>query len=376
MKKSLGSILTIIALCLVSCILLLALGCGDSTNPSGKVVSSLSLSPTTATVETASHQTFYAIARYTDGTTGEVIPSWSVSGGIGTILTVGYAGLFTATGEGVGTVEATYSSKTATALITVTASQGANGLVSIEVSPSSESLSIYESHIFTAVGRNSTGESVAFDATWTISGDAIGILTSSGSTTTFEATGEGTAFIVCSSGEIYGTAVVTVDGYVVDITVEVDTYIDSGATTEVHGGDTTVIAGLGSSSRAYWALLRFSLAYLPSDASIESATLKIYPTTADADLQLFKLISSFSNATTWSTRPTMESYILSSSFTANQYNELTSDELTNLVSAWKTGTTTNDGIALYQPGSTTGTIVFLSLENGTNYPRLRVKYNR
>ena len=123
------------------------------------------------------------------------------------------------------------------------------------------------------------------------------------------------------------------------------------------------------------AFFKFSLSSVPAGATIESATLKLYPTSAgSSSLQLKNLTSAFTDNATSETSPEIGSFILSGAFTAGGYNSLSNDDLKDLVQAWNDGTTTNHGLALVQEGTEDGTVVILSKENGDNPPMLRLEY--
>ena len=340
-------------------------------------MSSLSISPASATLRVGSTEAFSATAHYSDGKTALVIASWSVSGAIGSMTASGYAGLFEASAAGTGQVTAAYGGKTASALVTVEGSAAAGGLVTIEVSPATIKTVVGTTQIFAALGKGATGESIPFSPSWSISGDALGVFSWSGTTATLEATSEGTAVITCASYEVAGYSCVTIEGYYVDITVEADTYVDESAPSVTYEGGTTLRAGYLSSGTGthYDTYLRFSLTSLPSNASIESATLYVYPTSAGSpSFQFYKLNGAFSGATTWSSRPAYGSFIFAKTFTVGQYNNISGSELLDVVRSWYANPASNHGLALKQDGLDNGTVTILSLENGSNPPILDVEY--
>jgi hypothetical protein len=158
--------------------------------------------------------------------------------------------------------------------------------------------------------------------------------------------------------------------------VEADTYVDEAYTSEVHYTDTTVKAGyIAATDRNYEAYFRFPLGALPAGSQVAAATLLLYASSAgSASLQLKTLTGPFSDTTCWNNRPGKGSYLGAKSFTAGSYNEIGNDALKTLVQNWRTGTTTNDGLALVQEGAAEGTAVILSLENGANPPQLLLEY--
>jgi hypothetical protein len=204
----------------------------------------------------------------------------------------------------------------------------------------------------------------------------VGTLTVSGAVATLEADSEGSAILNAISGEVVGRAYVTVEGFTVEITVETDTYVDEANTNEAHGSDASLKAGyVHATDRHYEAYFKFLLDLIPGGASIESVTFRVYPTSStDSALQIKKLDSAFSDSTTWATKPTLGSFIASGVYTAGDYNNVSDDDLTDLVRDWKSGTATNDGIAVVQEGTDDGIVVILSKEDGSNPPILRIEY--
>ncbi|MBU1026499.1 MAG: carboxypeptidase-like regulatory domain-containing protein [Candidatus Margulisbacteria bacterium] len=89
-------------------------GCGDVTGD----LASLSISPVKVTVGVNKSQVFTVVGHDGVGMIIEVSPTWSVTGGIGTISS---DGLFSAgSAAGSGTVVASYESMSATASVTIT----------------------------------------------------------------------------------------------------------------------------------------------------------------------------------------------------------------------------------------------------------------
>lgn len=84
----------------------------DTTNDAVSSLTSLVISPSSVTLEVGSTQQFTATAYYSSQSTMKsVSPTWEVIGSIGTIDATG---LFTATKEGTGTIEARYGENTTT----------------------------------------------------------------------------------------------------------------------------------------------------------------------------------------------------------------------------------------------------------------------
>lgn len=345
--------------------------CGDLPNSvNGKVISGLSISPATASLSVGSSEAFYATATFTDGTTGGIKPAWSVTNNLGTITALFTAvGYFTATAEGTGAVIASAGGFTATAEIAVTAGSTPEpgGLTSIEVSPATLDMPVGGSQTFTATGLSASGESIPLAPSWSLTGASVGTFTFSGTTATLEATKTGSAVISCSSGEITATVPVTIEGHIVTITVEADTYVDEINHTTTYEGSTSLKAGLVSNSPVdhQETYLFFSLTSLPAGiTSIESVQLEVYASGADSpSFSLYSLSSAFSAATIWDTKPTQGSYIQSATFTVGQYNVLNSDALLSAIRGWYATPATNYGLEIVAGAATTGVVTLVSKED-------------
>jgi|GEM_PF-712617 len=89
---------------------------GTAPTPS-PTVSGLTISPTSVDLQTGAQRTFTATARYSDGSSSTVSPTWSATGG-----TITNAGVYTAPGNaGTYTVNASFSGVSASATVRVTA---------------------------------------------------------------------------------------------------------------------------------------------------------------------------------------------------------------------------------------------------------------
>jgi len=354
--------------------------CGDQeAATTNKVIASLAISPTSSSLTVGSTETFSAIATYTSGAQAAVVPVWTSTGSLGVITTVGYAGLFTARTPGSGEVIASAGgfSAEAAVLVTLGPTPEPGGLTTIEVSPTFANLPSGATQIFSATGINNSGEVTSISPSWSISGSSVGTFTFSGTTATLEATSNGKAFVSCTSGEVVTTVPVTVEGAVVSLTAESDTYVDENQPTIPQGGQTTLKAGyVLASGKHFEAYLKFNLGILPAGVSIESAAIQLYASAADSvAFQLYDLNSAFDLTTTWNAKPTDGSLIQSASFTAGQYNSVTSDALLTQVRAWYAAPAANFGLAIRQDAVAAGSAVtILSKENGANPPVLNIQY--
>jgi len=129
MLRANGLRLTASCIVAVSCLLLAICytGCGDAPGS----LTSISLSPTSATVGVNQSQTFTVYGHNSVGQIVTVTPTWSVSGGIGTLTTNGSTCLLMAgASAGSGTVIASAEGLTATATVTITSNGWITGIVS------------------------------------------------------------------------------------------------------------------------------------------------------------------------------------------------------------------------------------------------------
>ena len=179
--------------------------CSDSSGP--QTASTVTISPTTATIAVGGTQQFTAVVKNSKGNVLKVTPTWSVTGG-GTITSTG---LFTAgSTPGTSTISVTCSGVTATATVTVTAGP----LATITVTPNPATMAINATQQFTAVGRDANGNVVAITPVWSVDSPPGGgtINASTGLFTAGTTTGTFTNAVRATSGAIFGRATVIVTG--------------------------------------------------------------------------------------------------------------------------------------------------------------------
>jgi Ice-binding-like len=188
-------------------------GCSSSTDFSP--ITTVTISPTSATVAVGGTQQFTAVTKDGRGTTiTTTTPTWSVTGG-GTIT---QTGLFTAGATpGTSTVSVTCTGVTATATVTV----NPGPLATITVTPNPATLPISTNQQFTAVGKDANGNVVPITPTWSVVNPVAGtIVSGSGLFTSGTTTGTYTNTVVATSGAISGNAtVIVIAGAVFSITV-------------------------------------------------------------------------------------------------------------------------------------------------------------
>lgn len=101
------------------CTAILVAGCSDDTTTAPKTLSSITVSPTTATLNVAATQALTVTGTYSDATTEVLTTGVTFTTSAAGVATVSVAGLVTAVAGGTATITATASGQTATAAITV-----------------------------------------------------------------------------------------------------------------------------------------------------------------------------------------------------------------------------------------------------------------
>ncbi len=173
---------------------------------SAPVLTTISVSPTSASVAVGGAQQFSATALDQNGVpmTSQPAFTWSVSGG----GSIDQTGLFSGTtAGGPYTVTAAGGGIAGTAQVTVTA-PASQTLTSITVSPASASVAAGGTQQFTATGYDQNGSLMSPQPTFTWSVSGGGSISSSGLFTAGSTAG--TFTVTASSGGVSGTASVTV----------------------------------------------------------------------------------------------------------------------------------------------------------------------
>ena len=169
-------------------------------------VTSLTISPVSATIPVNGTQQFTVVAKDVDGNTLNVTPTFSIIAGGGTVNS---SGLFTAgsvAGTYTNTVLATCSGITVSATVIITPGAAAT----ITVTPNPTSLPISTTRQFTAVARDAGGNVVAITPTWSVINGGGTINAGSGLFTAGTTPGTYTNTVQATSGTLSGTATVTV----------------------------------------------------------------------------------------------------------------------------------------------------------------------
>src|SRR5450759_5648323 len=181
-----------------------------------RTVTSLTVTPTTATLAPGGVQQFTAVAKASNGSVLAVTPTWSVVAGGGTITQTGLFTAGTVAGTFTNTVSVTCSGITVTATVIVTAGP----LLTITVTPNPATLAIGAVQQFTAVGKDANGNVVAITPVWSTVNPPGSIDASTGLFTAGNTTGTFANTVRATQGAIFGTATVIVTvGPLLTITV-------------------------------------------------------------------------------------------------------------------------------------------------------------
>ena len=225
---------------------LLMAACSSSTDFSP--ITSLTISPTSATLAQGGTQQFTVVTK--DGN-GKIItttqPTWSVVAGGGTISSTGLFTAGTTAGTFLNTVAVTCSGITVTATVIVTP----GALATITVTPNPGTMPINTSLQYTAVGRDANGNVVAITPVWSVTAGGGAINAASGLFTAGAVTGTFTNTVRATSGTIFGTATAIVTaGPLATIvvtpnpgTMPVNTSLTYTASGRDAGGNTVPITG-------------------------------------------------------------------------------------------------------------------------------------
>ncbi len=189
-----------------------------------KTLSSISVTPATASVTAGTAQQFTATATYSDGSTANVSSSATWASSDTFVAVVNASGLATAAADGTATISATLNSVSGSGTVTVTA---APTLTGITVTPANASFAAGSTEQFTATANygNGTTANVTSSATWTSSNTSIATIDASGLATGVAAGSTTiTASLNSATGNTGATVTASAPAGVVNITTwHVDT---------------------------------------------------------------------------------------------------------------------------------------------------------
>jgi uncharacterized protein YjdB len=162
------------AFSVIACVSLLAACGGSNASTTPPTLNSISVAPSSTSVNVAGTKQFSATGHYSDGTTQDLTAtaSWSSSNkSNATVETSGQATPGLATGVASGSVTISASTSAITGSASLSVSGGTATLQSITVTPSNPSVTVGNSVAFTATGNYSDGSTKNLTATsaWTTS---------------------------------------------------------------------------------------------------------------------------------------------------------------------------------------------------------------
>ncbi len=171
-------------------------------------LTSISLSPASARIPSTPAgitQQFTATGSFSDGTSLDISTQVIWSSSNIAVATITSGGLATSLAGGISTITATYQTISANTILTVTSA----GLTSISVTPTNPNVAQGATQQFTAIGIYSDGTSwdITPQVTWSSANTSVVTVSSTGLATTVAL---GTATITAASGNISGSAILTV----------------------------------------------------------------------------------------------------------------------------------------------------------------------
>lgn len=179
-------------------------GCGEvkHTISNDPVLTYIRVSPSTAQVNVGASRTFTAIGYDQNVNVMSFTPSWTTSGGVGSINS---SGVFTGEADGAGKVKAASGAVNGESTVTVIDTR----VTSVVVSPDAATVRVGNSIYYNATGYDSTGLPHVITPTWSVSG-GVGIIYSSGRLGVFTAQSVGAGAVSATYNSVSGRATVTV----------------------------------------------------------------------------------------------------------------------------------------------------------------------
>jgi uncharacterized protein YjdB len=170
-----------------------------------KTLSSIAVTPATASIGVGATEQFVATATYSDGSTAVLTSTATWASSSAAVATMNAAGLATAVAAGTTTITATVSGVSGTAALAVTAKT----LASIAVTPAAMSIVAGATEQYTATATYSDGSTagVTSTATWTSSNAAVATINTAGLATALT---PGISTVTATVGGVSGTAALTV----------------------------------------------------------------------------------------------------------------------------------------------------------------------
>lgn len=194
------------------------LGCGGGQSSPGpaKTLTSVAVSPATASIAAGATQQFTATATYSDGSTANTTSTATWTAANAAMATVSATGLATGVAAGSTTVTASVSGVSGTATLAVTTAT--KTLKSIAVSPTTASIAVGATQQFTATATFSDGSTanVTSMTTWITATTSVATINSAGLSTGVAA---GSTAVTASLSGVSGSATLSVTAVVPPPTV-------------------------------------------------------------------------------------------------------------------------------------------------------------
>jgi len=170
---------------------------GSSTPPPAPTLSSIAVTPASATVDIGGTQQYTAVGTYSNGDPEDITSSVTWRSSKTRVATIDSSGLATGAKRGTTTITATLDGITSNQATLTVSAAAAPTLSSIDVTPASASITVNGTQQFTATGRYSDGstQDITSSAAWSSSNALVASISSSGLAT---GTGIGTAYITAT----------------------------------------------------------------------------------------------------------------------------------------------------------------------------------
>lgn len=179
--------------------------CGGSFFVANSTVVSISLSPSSPTVQVGSTEQFVATGTRADGNTEDVSNAATWTSSKPTVATVSSSGLLSALSTGSTTITASYERGSGQAFVLVSSGT----LTALTLSPTNTSIAVGGTSQYTATGTFSDGttRNLTTTVTWSSSNTTVATITSTGLATGLKA---GSTTIAAVSGSIPAQTTLTV----------------------------------------------------------------------------------------------------------------------------------------------------------------------
>ncbi len=212
-KLAIRAGLKLLAACALACVLA-GSGCGGggAPLPAPPTLTTITVTPDSCVLDVGETQVFVATGydQYDDEI--DILPVWTVEGGIGNFVAAPAATTsirhFSANISGQGKVQAMQGAVVGEASVTVV-TPGTRVLTTITMEPASATLQVGATQDITASGFDQHGDPIDFDAVWSVEGDIGSVAPAMApaavtSTYRFTATAVGSGSVRATDGDVFG----------------------------------------------------------------------------------------------------------------------------------------------------------------------------